>query len=63
VSFSGLRVAAVSLSGLRVVSNAVTLGRGGAAAAPGDPWTIRFNARLIPTTGHADERMLGSRRY
>jgi transposase len=52
VSFSGFRVAAVSFSGLRVVSNAETLGRGGAAAAAGDPWTIRFNARLIPTTGH-----------
>jgi hypothetical protein len=39
-----------------------TLGHGGAAAVAGHARTIRFHARLIPATGHAELRAFGNRR-
>jgi hypothetical protein len=53
VSFSGFRVVGVSFSGLRAVNNAETLGHGGAAAGARPS---SDDARLIPTTGHAESR-------
>jgi hypothetical protein len=47
----------VSFSGLRVVSDAETLGRGGASAAAAQPWTIR-PCQADPDDRTADEREL-----